>query len=56
MLLEAFQRLLESRCEIVGTVCDGRPLIDLAGSTRPDAIVLDISAKNPDRCYMRVIY
>jgi DNA-binding NarL/FixJ family response regulator len=43
MLLEAFQRLLEPRCEIVGTACDGRALVDLAASTRPDVIVLDIS-------------
>jgi len=43
MLLDAFRRLLEPRCEIVGTACDGRALIDLAANTRPDVIVLDIS-------------
>jgi DNA-binding NarL/FixJ family response regulator len=43
MILDAFQRLLEPRCEIVGTAGDGRALIDLAASTRPDVIVLDIS-------------
>jgi DNA-binding NarL/FixJ family response regulator len=43
MLLDAFQRLLEPRCEIVGVACDGRALLDLAGRTRPDVIVLDIS-------------
>ena len=43
MLLDAFQRLLEPRCEIVGTACDGRALLDLAASTQPDVIVLDIS-------------
>jgi DNA-binding NarL/FixJ family response regulator len=43
MLLDAFQRLLEPRYEIVGVACDGRALIDLAASTRPDVIVLDIS-------------
>ena len=43
MLLDAFRRLLEPRCEIVGTACDGRALLDLAASTRPDVIVLDIS-------------
>ena len=43
MLLDAFQRLLEPRCEIVGTAGDGRALIDLAASTRPDVIVLDIA-------------
>ena len=43
MLLDAFRRLLEPRCEIVGTACDGHALLDLAASTRPDVIVLDIS-------------
>jgi DNA-binding NarL/FixJ family response regulator len=43
MLLDAFRRLLEPRCEIVGTACDGRALIDLAANTRPDVIVLDIA-------------
>jgi DNA-binding NarL/FixJ family response regulator len=43
MLLEAFKRLLEPQCEIVGTACDGRELIDVAARTLPDVIVLDIS-------------
>lgn len=43
MLLDAFRRLLESRCEIVGTAGDGRALVDLAVSTRPDVIVVDIA-------------
>jgi DNA-binding NarL/FixJ family response regulator len=43
MLLDAFRRLLEPWGEIVGVACDGRALIDLAASTRPDVIVLDIS-------------
>jgi DNA-binding NarL/FixJ family response regulator len=43
MLLEAFRRLLEPRCEIVGTACDGHALLELAARTRPDVIVLDIS-------------
>ena len=43
MLLEAFRRLLEPHCEIVGTACDGRALLELAASTRPDVIVLDIA-------------
>ena len=43
MLLDAFRRLLEPRCEIVGTAGDGHELIDLAAKTRPDVIVLDIS-------------
>jgi DNA-binding NarL/FixJ family response regulator len=43
MLLDAFRRLLEPQCEVVGTARDGRALIDLAADTRPDVIVLDIS-------------
>ncbi|HEY5705119.1 MAG TPA: response regulator transcription factor [Terrimicrobiaceae bacterium] len=43
MLLDAFRRLLEPQCEIVGTACDGRALLEPAASTRPDVIVLDIS-------------
>ena len=43
MLLDAFRRLLEPRCEIVGTAADGRTLLDVAASSRPDVIVLDIS-------------
>jgi DNA-binding NarL/FixJ family response regulator len=42
MLLDAFRRLLEPRCEIVGTASDGRALLELAASTRPDVIILDI--------------
>jgi DNA-binding NarL/FixJ family response regulator len=43
MLLDAFRRLLEPECEIVGTAVDGRALVDLAANTRPEVIVLDIS-------------
>jgi DNA-binding NarL/FixJ family response regulator len=43
MLLDAFRRLLEPRYEIAGAACDGRVLVALAASTRPDVIVLDIS-------------
>jgi DNA-binding NarL/FixJ family response regulator len=43
MLLDAFRRLLEPRCEIVGAACDGRALLDLAASTHPEVIVLDVS-------------
>jgi len=43
MLLDAFQRLLEPHCEIVGTAEDGRTLLILAASTRPEIIVLDVS-------------
>jgi DNA-binding NarL/FixJ family response regulator len=43
MLLDAFRRLLEPRCEIVGTACDGHALLELAADTKPDVIVLDIA-------------
>jgi DNA-binding NarL/FixJ family response regulator len=43
MLLDAFQRLLETECEIVGTASDGRALIELATKTNPEVIILDIA-------------
>ena len=43
MLLDAFRRLLEPQCDIVGTACDGRALIELALKTDPEIVVLDIS-------------
>lgn len=43
MLLDAFRRLLEPECDIVGTASDGRALIELAVQTKPEAIILDIA-------------
>lgn len=43
MLLDAFQRLLESDCDIVGTASDGRALIELAVQTEPEVVILDIA-------------
>jgi DNA-binding NarL/FixJ family response regulator len=43
MLLDAFQRLLEPQCVVVGTASDGRALVELATHTQPDIVVLDIS-------------
>ena len=43
MLLDAFRRLLEPQCDVIGTACDGRALLALAASTEPDVIVLDIA-------------
>jgi DNA-binding NarL/FixJ family response regulator len=43
MLLDAFRRLLEPECEIVGAASDGRALVELATKTDPDVVVLDIS-------------
>ncbi len=43
MLLAAFQQLLAPSCEVVGTVSDGRALLEAAPRLKPDVIVLDIS-------------
>ena len=42
LLLGAFEKLLASECEIVGTVSDGRELVVAARRLKPDVIVLDI--------------
>jgi DNA-binding NarL/FixJ family response regulator len=42
MLLEAFRRLLEGRCEVVGAVSDGRALLREAPVLKPDVLVVDI--------------
>ncbi len=43
LLLEAFQKLIEPVCEVVGSVGDGRALLTTALKLRPDLIVLDIN-------------
>jgi DNA-binding NarL/FixJ family response regulator len=43
LLREAFARLLEADCEIVGAVADGRALLAAAPELRPDIVVLDIA-------------
>ena len=43
LLLAAFQCLLEPQCDIVGLARDGREVIDLAASTRPEIIILDVA-------------
>jgi len=43
LLLQAFEKLLQPHCEVVGTVSDGRALIAAARELKPDVIVLDIS-------------
>jgi DNA-binding NarL/FixJ family response regulator len=42
LLREAFARLLEPNCDIVGAVADGRALVAAAADTRPDIVVVDI--------------
>jgi DNA-binding NarL/FixJ family response regulator len=43
LLREAFAQLLESACEVVGAVADGRALLAAAAELRPDIVVLDIA-------------
>ena len=43
LLREAFARLLEADCEVVGAVADGRELLTAAPELRPDIVVLDIA-------------
>jgi len=42
ILVEAFRKLLESHFEVVATVSNGRALLDVAGTFKPDVILLDI--------------
>lgn len=43
MLLDAFKRVLEPACEVVGSVTDGRALLAAAPQLLPDIVVLDIA-------------
>jgi DNA-binding NarL/FixJ family response regulator len=43
ILLEAFKKLLEPVCVVVGTVTDGRALVDAAFKLKPDIVVADIN-------------
>jgi len=43
ILLAGVQKLIEDQCEVVGTVEDGRTLIEMANLLKPDVILLDIS-------------
>ena len=42
LLREAFARLLEPGCDVVGAVADGRALLTAAAELRPDIVVLDV--------------
>lgn len=42
ILREAFAKLLESTCDIVGQAADGRALLDAVEECQPDVIILDI--------------
>src|SRR5271154_3600796 len=43
LLVEAFRALLEPHYEVVGTVSDGRALLESAPLLQPDIVVLDIA-------------
>ena len=45
LLREAFSRLLEPDCEVVGAVSDGLALLAAAPDLQPDIVVLDAHAK-----------
>jgi DNA-binding NarL/FixJ family response regulator len=42
MLADALRGVIEPRCEVVGTVADGRALLEAANRLKPDIVVLDI--------------
>jgi DNA-binding NarL/FixJ family response regulator len=42
MILEAFERLLEEECDIVGTARDGAEFLAKAPAARPQVVVMDI--------------
>ena len=48
LLLEAFEKLLEPHCDVVGKVGDGRALLAAAAELEPDVVVLDISMPKLD--------
>jgi DNA-binding NarL/FixJ family response regulator len=43
MLTDALKGVLEPRCEVVGTVSDGRALLKAAQKLQPDVVVLDVA-------------
>jgi DNA-binding NarL/FixJ family response regulator len=43
LILEAFRKLLEPRCEVVGVVSDGRALVQLASTLKPEVVLVDIA-------------
>jgi DNA-binding NarL/FixJ family response regulator len=45
-IVKAVTRLLAQDCEIVGSVADGRALLETAHRLQPDVIVLDVNLPN----------
>jgi DNA-binding NarL/FixJ family response regulator len=42
ILVEAFRKLLEPHYDVVGTVSDGRALLEIAPQLNPDVVIVDI--------------
>jgi DNA-binding NarL/FixJ family response regulator len=42
LVLEAFKRLLESTCEVVGAVTDGHALVKATLALKPDLVLVDV--------------
>jgi DNA-binding NarL/FixJ family response regulator len=42
LIVEAFEKLLAPECDVVGTVGDGRALLDAAAELKPQVVVLDV--------------
>src|SRR5258708_10764621 len=42
LVSEAFKKLLEPEFDVVGTVADGRTLLQVAGQLKPDVAVVDL--------------
>lgn len=43
IMLAGVRKLIEDRCDVVGTVEDGRALLEAAERLKPDLILLDIT-------------
>lgn len=43
LLREAFTRLIESECEVVGGVADGRAVLAEAPALQPDIVIMDVA-------------
>ncbi len=46
LVLDAFERLLEPECDVIGKVTDGRALVAAVHDLVPDIVVLDVSMPN----------
>jgi DNA-binding NarL/FixJ family response regulator len=43
LLREAFVKLLEADCDVVGAVADGRALLEATPKLRPDVVIVDVA-------------